>query len=243
YGGAKTFFGLDNSSDIKLSFDYGITNKLSVGISRAKGATAIRQLIEGNFKYKLIEQTTNDNVPISITLFGNAVVSTMQSNIKTNVPDYFSSFQDRWSFVAQAIIVRKFSPSFTLAFLPTYVHYNSVLKGDQNGTFALGAGGRLKFTKRMAVIADYFYAFKSKATLASYKANGLNYYNHLGAGVEIETGGHVFQLCFMNSTAVLENQFITYTTTSWLTGQFRWGFNFGRTFSLKKHLKSEAKKL
>jgi hypothetical protein len=236
YGGAKTFFGLDNSTDIKLSFDYGITNRLSVGIARAKGATAIRQLVEGNLKYKLIQQTIDNNVPISITVFGNAVISTMESNIKTNVPDHFDSFSDRWSFTTQAIIVRKFNSSFTLALLPTYINHNQVLEGDQNGTFALGVGGRLKFTKRLALIADYFYTFRSDATLNFYKSNGLNFYNHLGVGIEIETGGHVFQLSFMNSGALLENQFIPYTTSNWSAGQFRWGFGFGRTFPLKKHL-------
>jgi predicted porin len=237
YGGIKTFFGTDNSSDISISLDYGVTDRLTAGISRSKGATAIRQLYEMNLKYRLARQTTDNHMPISVTLYGNAVVSAMGSNTNVTVPDHFDSFSDRWSFLAQAIVVRKFGNRFTLAIIPTYVHYNRVAFGDQNDTYAIGIGGRLKLTKRMSLIADYMYVFKDPSVVNYSDSRGLNFYNPLGVGIEIETGGHVFQITFMNSTAILENQFVPYTTTSWGKGQFRWGFNMSRTFALGHHKK------
>ncbi|MBA0883455.1 DUF5777 family beta-barrel protein [Flavobacterium undicola] len=233
-GGFKTFYGTDNASDIKVAFDYGLTDRLAIGVSRTKGATAIRQLFESNVKYKLLEQTEKDRIPLGITFFGNAVISTMSSNINPKVPDHFDSFSDRWSFVAQMILTRKFSSNFSLALLPTYTHYNRVGYGDSNDIFAMGIGARAKLTKRMALIADYFYTFDSENRKAYFEKNGLPFYNPLSAGLEIETGGHVFQLTFMNNTALLENQFIPYTTTSWRKGQFRWGFSISRPFSFKK---------
>ena len=86
----------------------------------------------------------------------------------------------------------------------------------------------------MALIADYFYTFDTENRKAYFEKNGLPFYNPLAVGLEIETGGHVFQLTFMNNTALLENQFIPYTTTSWRNGQFRWGFSISRPFSFKK---------
>ncbi len=237
YGGARTFFGTDNASDIRFAFDYGITDKLTVGISRCKGATALRELYEGSAKFKLLEQTTDNRSPIGITLFGNAVVSTMESNVNPTVPDHFDNFSDRWSFVGQAIIVRKFGSRFSLALLPTYVHYNAVSYGDGNDSYALGIGGRIKLSKRFAFIADYFYVVRQSGVFDYFKSNGLDLYNPLGAGIEIETGGHIFQITFMNSTALLENQYIPYTSSTWEKGQFRWGFNFTRTFSLSKNKK------
>lgn len=234
YGGFKTFYGTDNASDIKIAFDYGLTDRLAIGVSRTKGATAIRQLLESNIKYKLLEQTEKDRIPLGITFFGNAVISTMSSNINPKVPDHFDSFSDRWSFVAQMIFTRKFSSNFSLALLPTYTHYNRVGYGDNNDIFAMGIGARAKLTKRMALIADYFYTFDIENRKAYFEKNGLPFYNPLSAGLEIETGGHVFQLTFMNNTALLENQFIPYTTTSWRKGQFRWGFSISRPFSFKK---------
>jgi hypothetical protein len=236
-GGFKTFYGTDNSTDIKMAFDYGITNRLAVGISRSKGATAIRQLLETNLKYKLLQQTERSRIPLGITLFGNAVVTTMGSNVNEKVPDHFDTFGDRWSFVGQMILTRKFNRSLSLALLPTYVHYNRVGFGDSNNTFALGAGIRAKLTKRMAFIVDYFYTFHNNSRKEFFEKNGLPFYNPLAAGFEIETGGHVFQITFMNSTALLENQFVPYTTSSWDKGEFRWGFSITRPFSFKKKKK------
>jgi hypothetical protein len=86
YGGFETLYGTDNAADIKIAFDYGVTDHLSVGFARAKGATAIRQLLETNIKYKLIEQTERNRRPFGVTLFGNAVVSTMTSNVNWTLP-------------------------------------------------------------------------------------------------------------------------------------------------------------
>jgi Membrane bound beta barrel domain (DUF5777) len=235
FGGEKSFFGLENSTDVKISFDYGITNRLTAGISRSKGATAVRQLYEASLKYKLLRQTDNGGMPVTVTAFSNAVVSSMASNVKVNTPDHFNTFGDRLSFTNQLLIARKFSENFSLMIMPTYIHTNYVINNDQNDIFAVGIGGRLKLTKRMALIADYYKVFRNTASTNSFKEIGLNFYNPLGAGIEFETGGHVFDFTFTNSTAILENQFIPYTTTSWKQWRFRWGFNLSRVFSLKKH--------
>jgi hypothetical protein len=235
FGGEKNFFGLENSTEIRISFDYGITDRLMVGISRAKGATAIRQLYEGSLKYKLLRQTDDNSMPVTVTAFGNAVVSSMSSNAKGNTPDHFESFADRMSFTGQLLIARKFSDRFSLMLMPTYVHSNYVINSDQNDVFAAGVGGRLKLTNRMALVADYFKVFRNKNSAAAFGENGIKFFNPLGAGIEFETGGHVFDFTFTNSTAILENQFIPYTTTSWRQWRFRWGFNLSRIFSLKKN--------
>jgi len=234
YGGEKSFFGMENSTDIRISFDYGITDRLTVGVSRSKGATSVRQLYETSLKFKLLEQTENNNMPVSVTAFSNAVVSSMASNVKANTPDHFSSFSDRLSFTEQLIIARKFSDRLSLMVVPGWVHTNYVINNDQNDVYSVGVGGRFKITKRMAFIADYFKVFRSNASIAAFKANRIKFYNPLGVGLEFETGGHVFDFTFTNSTAILENQYLPYTTTSWLTGQFRWGFNISRIFSFKK---------
>ena len=235
FGGEKSFFGLENSTDVKISFDYGITDRLTAGISRSKGATSVRQLYEGSLKYKLLRQTDDNSMPVTVTAFSNAVISSMASNAKANTPDHFNSLSDRLSFTNQLLIARKFSDRFSLMLMPTHVHTNYVINNDQNNIFAMGIGGRLKLTNRMALIADYFKVFRNSASKNSFRANGLDFYNPLGAGIEFETGGHVFDFTFTNSTAIVENQFIPYTTTSWKQWRFRWGFNLSRIFSLKKH--------
>ena len=112
---------------------------------------------------------------------------------------------------------------------PTLVHRNLVAANDDNDVFALGFGARYKFTKRMAFVVDY-----------SYVANGLpktTGANPLSIGVDIETGGHVFQLHFSNSTGMNERSFITETTNTWGSGEVRFGFNLSRIFDIKKSRK------
>lgn len=58
-GGASQFFGLDHASDIRIGFDYGISDNLNIGIARAKGASELTQLFETIVKYKFLEQTND----------------------------------------------------------------------------------------------------------------------------------------------------------------------------------------
>jgi hypothetical protein len=234
FGGEKRFFGIDNSTDIKISFDYGLSNRLTFGIARAKGSTAVRQLYEASLKLKLIRQSENGGLPITVTAFSNVVATSMTSNTKLNTPDHFDKFSDRLSFVGELLIGCKISEGFSLMVMPVFVHTNYVIANDENDVYAIGVAGRLKITKRMGLVADYYKVFRNQASIDKFKADGLTFYNPLGAGFEFETGGHVFDLTFTNCTAILENQFIPYTTTTWKMGQFRWGFNLSRIFSFKK---------
>ncbi|MBW8685653.1 DUF5777 family beta-barrel protein [Chitinophaga rhizophila] len=232
FGGPKTFFGLDNSADVRIAFEYGVTDRIMVGIGRTKGSGSLTQLYEGLAKYKVLAQTTDDHMPVTVTLFGNAVVSGMTSSTTVSDASYFGKFSDRMSYTGQVIIARKFSRNVSLTLLPTLVHRNRVGYKDQNDIFALGGGGRVKFTKRLGLLLEYYYPFRSQESKDYFKSQGRELYNPLAVGVEWETGGHVFHLNFGNSTAILENQFIPETSSSWLQGQFRWGFNISRRFSL-----------
>lgn len=234
-GGLKNFFGLDNASDIRIGFDYGLQDNLNIGIARAKGATEARQLYEANVKYRFVEQVTDNSIPVSVAFFGSVTASAVTASVDPASAISYGGFRDRLTYVSQLIIARKFSPAFSLSLLPTYVHRNYTAFGDQNAMFAVGAGGRLKVSSRMAIVADYFFPVRDKEKKSYIEGvRGGKFYNALGLGLELETGGHVFHLNFTNTTAVQESQFINGTTSSWGKGQFRWGFSIARRFSLTK---------
>lgn len=233
FGGTKTFFGTDNSTDIRIAFEYGISDNLMAGISRSKGSGDLQQLYEGLVKYRLLQQTTDNHIPVSLALFGNMVISGMPSSTDKASAAYFPDGSDRLMYVTQAIISKKFADKLSLTLIPSYVHRNHVAYMDMNNMFALGAAGRLKLSKRLGLLAEYYYPFRSQESKDYFKSQkGITFYNPLGLGLEIETGGHVFSITFTNSTAILENQFIPETTSTWLQGQFRWGFNISRRFTL-----------
>jgi len=235
-GGIRNIFGLDNSSDVKIAFLYGITKNLNVIVSRNKGAGAVVQLWELGFKYKIFEQRENDpSHPISIAVFANGVSSSQKATTDSTREHYFLKGSDRQSQTLQLMVARKFGKILSLQINPTYVHTNYVVKHDVNSMFAMGAAVRVPIYKSFVFIADYFHPFRPKKSTDSLAARGVNFYDVLGIGLELVTPGHIFHVNFTNTTNILENRFIPRTTTSWRKGQYRWGFTVTRDFVLRRN--------
>jgi hypothetical protein len=241
-GGVHTLYGLDNIADVRIGFDFGITNDLTLGIGRSKQ----KELIDGLIKWRLLNQTTNNHVPFSLAVYCDMAYNPQQASTFYNGVDPKSITQKdmhRISYVSQLIIARKFNWRFSMELLPTYHHRNYVLGSinpgngaiETNDLFSLGAGLRLKLTNRVAIIADYYYissAFRENNTATPF-------FPPLGLGLEIDTGGHIFHLTFTNCAGIIENNYIPNTTDDWLKGGYKFGFNISRVFNLgsKKHKK------
>jgi len=222
--GAYEFFGLDQSS-IHLGIDYGVFKWLMVGIGRG----TYEKTFDGFAKFTVLRQSTGARVmPVSVSLF-SSIAATSVKWADTSRTNYFSS---RLSYVSQVLVARKFSPSFSFQIAPTYVHRNLVATElDPNDLYAIGAGGRMKLTKRISLNAEYYYVTNPR------KYMSVKTYDPLSIGFDIETGGHVFQLFFTNSLAIIEKGFIGETTGSWLKGDIHFGFNISRVFTLKEEKK------
>jgi hypothetical protein len=125
------------------------------------------------------------------------------------------------------IIGRKFSNGFSFQVSPSLVHRNLVATHEEsNNVYALGFAGRVKLNKRLSINAEYIYVFPDQ--LAE------EYRNSLSIGFDIETGGHVFQLHFTNSTSMIEKGFIAETVGNWADGGVHFGFNISRVFNVRK---------
>lgn len=236
-GGVHSLYGLDNVSDVRFGFDFGITNNLTLGIGRSKND----ELIDGLVKYRILKQTTDNHMPITLAVYGDMSYSPQESahfyNGLVSTQGFKKNDLHRISYVTQVIVARKFGSRFSMELLPTYQHRNYVLANinadngaaETNDLFSMGAAFRFKITNRFLIIADYFY------TLSDYRTNNSAnpFYNPLAIGVEIETGGHVFHLNFSNVSGIVENNFIPNTTDSWLKGGFKFGFNVSRVFNIR----------
>jgi hypothetical protein len=228
------FFGLYNIADVRIAFEYGITDRLTVGVSNNKK----NRNAEGLVKYRLVEQRKDDHMPVAITIFESMVVNTSK-----DISGEFSVMDDngektnkplrRFSYVSQLIIARKFSSSFSCELVPTYVHRNYVADSeDENGMFSIGVGARLKITRSFAIVGDYFYNISKFRDDARSTEGDKIFYQPLGLGIEIETGGHVFTIMAANSTGIVEKEFITDTRDTWTKGGFKFSFNISRNFRL-----------
>lgn len=212
--GAYNFFGLDQAN-FRLGFEYAITDRLYVGIGR----NSYEKTYDGFVKYRLLQQSSGlKNMPVSITTFSSMSVKTLKTS------DYDYSFIDRLTYVHQLLIARKFSSKLSLQIMPSFVHFNTI-QPEQNGNdqFSIGMGGRLKLTKRVSVNVEYHHQLTKLSD---------DTYNAIAVGVDIETGGHVFQLQFTNATSMIEKGFISETRNNFFAGDIHFGFNISRTFQL-----------
>ncbi|MCE7062441.1 DUF5777 family beta-barrel protein [Dyadobacter sp. CY343] len=214
--GAYQFFGLDQAT-MRMGFEYGVTDDLMVGVGRSTS----QKVYDFFGKYKLLKQSSGaGSVPVSVTLFGGTGVATVNKELE---------FQDKLYYSAQVLIARKFGERLSLQLSPTYLFRNRPeMRGDEKLLLAVGIGGRYKLSKRVSLNGEYFYTAREKNTPTA------PYYDSMSFGVDIETGGHVFQLHFTNSLGMIEKQFIGETAGTWGKGDIHYGFNISRTFSFDK---------
>ncbi|MDQ2656820.1 MAG: DUF5777 family beta-barrel protein [Bacteroidota bacterium] len=218
--GIYEFFGLDEAY-VRLGLDYGFTDNLSASIGR----NSVDKTVDAYLKYKLLRQRRGaTSFPVTMTaLAGTAYKASPR---KDEVPEGFTSI-DRLAYVGQLLIARKFSPRLSLQLSPTIIHKNAVdQRIEDNTQLSIGAGGRFKLTKSVALTGEYYHRLNVP------DANP--YFNTFGLGVDIETGGHVFQLVFTNTTGLTERAFITETEGDFGNGDIHFGFNITRTFHLKR---------
>ncbi len=226
-GGVQSFFGLEDAANVRIAFEYGITDQLTVALARNKGSGRIVQLWEGHAKYRLLSQTKNNSMPISVAVLTNSVLSGMPASSDPESASAFTKDIHRVSYFSQFIIARKFGEQFSLQVMPSWLHRNFVAFEDENDLFTIGVGGRLRLTKILGLLVEYHHTFSEYRSI-----NKDIFFDPLLFALEINTGGHVFQLSFTNSTGIIENDFIPYTQSSWQDGEFRYGFTISRVFRL-----------
>jgi hypothetical protein len=218
--GAYDFWGIDGGASIRLGLEYSYNGRLQFGLGR----TSYEKQIDGFLKYRLLRQSKSGSMPISVTLFSGAYRNGIKG-LQIGGIDKFKYASDRLSFVQQIIIARKIDDKLSIQITPTMVHYNLVDNlSDKNDAYFLGIAGRYKISNRTAITYEY------GAKLLNYSES--KYYDSMGIGLDIETGGHVFQMFLTNSFGMTENQTFARTNSAWADRGFRLGFNVSRMFTL-----------
>lgn len=215
--GAYALFGLDNA-EIRFGLDYGITDRLTVGIGRS----SFDKTFDGSVKYKLLQQSTS-GMPVTLSAYGVITNYTLRYSDKP-----YLNARYRTSYTTQLLLARKFSRNLSLLLSPSLTHMNMVpTPQDKNDLFTLSAGGRLKITRRMAISAEYNYLFANQVVSTDVSRS-------LSFGWDIETGGHVFQLVFTNSRGMIGPYYLAKSTGTWGNGDIYFGFNISRSFNWNK---------
>lgn len=216
--GFYDLFGLDGAT-IRLGGDFGITDNISVGFGRS----SLEKMYDVYGKFRLLKQSSGKRImPLSVSYLATASINTL----RFEDPNASNLFQSRLFYAHQLLLARKFSEGFSLQLMPTLVHRNLVdTHQEAHDVISIGIGGRQKISKRVSINLEYFYNLPDQ--LAD------EFKNSLSVGFDIETGGHVFQLHFTNSTSMVYKGFVAENRGDWLDGGIHFGFNLSRVFSLK----------
>ncbi len=233
-GGIQQWFGFDQAADIRFGFEYGIMDNLMVGLGRSKGTGApYRSLIDGFVKYRFLSQGKEGGSPVSVAFVGSSTFTYMPRVNDISQVASFPDWQHRLAYNAQLLVARKFGERLSLQIMPTYVHRNFVDMNDVNGVFAMGGAFNLRITKSFSFITEYYHVLSGTSVRNQVDAEGNSvngFHNSLGVAAEFATNGHTFKINFTNSRGFNETQFIPYTYSDWLEGQFRIGFSITRNF-------------
>lgn len=206
----KNFFGLDHIQNVRIGLDYGFTDWWSLGIGRS----SLANVIDLRMKFRLLRQNPTNNVPFGLSLKGDVSVITQANN---------RPFNDDLSTFVSVIVSRKFNETISLQISPMYAHFNNFILGDENTYFAMGIGAEIHLNKRFALMAEYYPVFGNRPAGTE---------NAFSLGLNIKTGGHVFQLFFASTRWHIPQFIITRNDNNFWAGDFRFGFNVNRIFGL-----------
>jgi hypothetical protein len=222
-GGINSLYGLDNVADIRIAFEYGITDKLMIGLGRSRGTgEPYRSLLDGFAKYRILHQDTK-KVPLSMSFIGSTSYTYMPKSDVVNAVNNFPKNVYRFAYSSQLNIARKFGKKLSLSLMPTLVYRNYVAQDDVNALFSLGGAVNYAVNSKVGLTVEYYNNFQDNSIRKEYK-------NSLSFAVEWLTFGHNFKVYLTNAKGFGETQFIPYTSSDWSKGQFRLGFCVGRKY-------------
>lgn len=208
----NNFFGMDIPPNVRLGLDYGITDSWSLGIGR----TTFEKIVDIRTKLVLLQQTKASSVPVSLSLKGDVGLTTQENNLPLS---------DDLNYLISLITARKLNRQLSVQVVPMYARFNTVLstQNEVHNLFALGLGAEYHLSDRYALSAEYY-------PVIGERNEGTN--NAFALALNIETGGHVFQLFFASSNWHTEQYILARTSDEFWAGDFRFGFNVNRLFFL-----------
>jgi hypothetical protein len=220
-------FGLNSGlAYTYLSFDYSPMSWMNFGV-----AAAGRSKYEGWAKFKILRQQTGQKeIPVSLAWYS-------AFNVNASKDATVSLSWNKYSYIHQLLIARKFSDALSLQLMPTLIHFNVVPNGlnNSNQVYSMGLGGKYKLTANKNITFEYARQFNMFDNLIDKNGNILNYKPDLASiGMEFNTGGHLFQFYIGNTTHSSNIDQLARNTSKFKLSNLALGFTINRSLSLSK---------
>lgn len=213
-------FGIYGAANTRLGLNYGITDRLMLGV----GTTKDYKLQDIQWKYNIVHQTEDNRVPVSLSYYGNIVLDLRKKDAFGPVERYRDIH--RLSYFTQLILARKFSKSFSAQIAPSVIYFNAVPQYTneskyKNLNFGLSAGARLSVTGSHSLLFEY----DQLLTKQDLTDDALKPKPNLSLGWEIGTATHTFQVFVANYSQIINQRNLVFNTNSFSDGEYLFGFN------------------
>ncbi|MGZ0016037.1 DUF5777 family beta-barrel protein [Yeosuana sp. AK3] len=211
----NSLIGLYGAANIRIALTYAIHDRITVGF----GTTKDNRLQDFNLKGAILRQTRGNEMPISVTYYGNFTIDARQKN-----QGFFYNTEDRYSFFNQLIISKRFNRNISFMVAPSVSHYNVVESTMKNDMFAIAFGGRAKISPQTSIIAEY------NQPITTFDAGTPE--PGVSLGVEFSTGSHAFQVFVTNYKGIIAQKNNMFNQNNFFDGDFMIGFNITRLWHL-----------
>ena len=220
-GGTADLAGIWANSNIRIGVSYAVHDRLTLGF----GTSKFNVMQDFNWKVALLRQTRGNEMPVSVSYYGNFAIDASNKQFATD--------QARYSYFHQLIIAKRFSPNFSMQIAPSISHYNAVEPRVRNDMFGLALSGRYKVSPQTAILVDISLPFTHHLFPddADNPINGFDPEPGYGLGVEFRTSSHAFQLTFSNYQGIVPQSNYMYNTNDFFYGDFLIGFNITRLYN------------
>lgn len=209
-GGIDRFYGLDDGANTRLGLIYGVTDRFSIGVGRM----TFRKVVDISAKVNLMQQTKDAGRPMNIALKGATGISTVSGQ--------GLDFNERLSYFTSVMFARKFN-TVGIQLTPMYSYFNRVPGENEQHLFGLGVLLQVDLNERLNLSWEYLPVLGNRNPGTD---------DAMALSLNIDTGGHVFQIFFASSQWHNEQFIMANNSDRFWEGDFRFGFNIHRIFGL-----------
>lgn len=204
----QNFLGMDFGATVRLGADYGITDRWTAGVGRISP----QKVYDFRTQYAVFRQTDSGSVPLSLSLKAALGINTRENGFE---------FGERLDYFGSVMVARRFNDKLSVQAMPMVSYFSRVFAGEENLHLSLGLGAEYHLSQRWALMSEYYPVFgdRSNGTVDAF-----------AVGVNIETGGHVFQIFLKSSNWHTEPYIISQNREDFWDGDIRLGFNVNRIF-------------
>lgn len=224
------------ATNIRLALDYVPIKNLQIGA----GLSKIHMLTDVSAKYSILQQTSDNKMPVSLAVYGvvgmdgrgagsfeNDTVTDTKGELDQTLKKI--GFVDKMSYYTQVMVSRKFTEWLSVQAGASFTHFNMVFWDENHDLVGVHALGRIKISPQSALTFNYNQPLKIEAiseqtVMPDYKPN-------IAIGWQISTFTHAFQLYVSNGAFMNPQENMMYTNSGFNIDGIAIGFTITRLWA------------